>query len=213
MRKTLAAAVLAAASTLAATPAGAQVMYNGWNLGPDYGAMADAVNRDRAAQMQQMQQAEAQIIQRAMQDPTCQAYYRQHRAQGGQTPWQSFAYQCAATNNFSPEGVRAFREGEMRNQRGEQDRLAALRNAERARGQAQGQWADGYGRNQGEAGRVMQGQSTWTDPRTGQQQVLPYLGGPITRDPNTGAYYGRDAQGQQYALGRDGQWYPMRQGW
>lgn len=211
MRHTTVAAIALLAG-LAATPAGAQVMYNGWNLGPDYGAMADSVNRDRAAQMQHMQQAEAQITQRAMQDPVCQAYYNQHRAQGGQTPWPTFAFQCAATNHFDPGATRAYNQNERANQRGEQDRLAALRDAERARGQAQGQWADGYGRNQAEGGRVMQGQSTWTDPRTGQQQVLSYLGGPITRDPNTGAVYGRDAQGQQYALGRDGLWYPMRQG-
>lgn len=207
MRKTTAAMALIA--SLGAAPAGAQVTYNGWNLGPDYGAMADAVNRDRAAQIQQMQQAEAQIVQRAMQDPVCQGYYNQHRAQGGQTPWPTFAYQCAATNRFSPEGTRAFRQTELQNQQAEQDRAIALRDAERARGQAQGQRADSYGRNQAEAGRVMQGQGTWTDPRSGQQQVLPYLGGPITRDPTTGAYFARDGQGRQYALGRDGQWYPM----
>ncbi|MEO3474927.1 hypothetical protein AAFN86_23915 [Roseomonas sp. CAU 1739] len=210
MRKAAAAALLL--SVLAAAPAGAQVTYNGWNLGPDYGAMADQVNRDRAAQMQQMQQAEQQIIQQAMQDPICQQYYAQHRAQGGQTPWPTFAYQCAATNRFSREGIQAFRRNESQNQRAEQDRLAGLREAERQRGLAQGQWDDGYGRNQGEAGRVMQGQGTWTDPRTGQQQVLPYMGGSITQDPRTGQIYGRDAQGRQFVQGQDGLWYPMQPG-
>lgn len=211
MRKTLAAAFLLTA--LATAPAGAQVVYNGWNLGPDYGAMADAVNRQRAAQMQQMGQAEQQIIQQAMQDPVCQAYYSQHRAQGGQTPWPSFAYQCAATNRFSPDGRRAFMQNERANQQAEQDRLMALRDAERARGQAQGQWSEGYGRNQGEAGRVMQGQSTWTDPRTGQQIALPYMGAQVSQDPRSGQVFARDPQGRQYALGQDGRWYPLRPGW
>jgi len=211
MRSLAAAALLLAG--LAATPATAQVTYNGWNLGPDFGAMIDQVNRDRAAQAQQMQQGEQQIVQQAMQDPVCQQYYAQHRAQGGQMPWPQFAWQCAATGRFSREGTRAFMDNERRNQGAEQDRLMALRDAERQRGMAQGQWADGYGRNQGEMGRVMQGQQTWTDPRTGQQQVLPYMGGAVTRDPANGRVYARDASGQQYVQGSDGMWYPLRQGW
>jgi hypothetical protein len=207
------AAAIALLAGLAATPATAQVTYNGWNLGPDYGAMADAVERDRAAQMQAMRQGEAQIVQGAMQDPVCQQFYRQHLAQGGQTPWPTFAWQCAATGRFSREGTQAFRENERANQAAEQQRALALREAERARAQAQGQWADGHGRNQAEMGRVMQGQQSWTDPRTGQQQVLPYLGGPVTQDPRTGQVYARDAQGRQYARGQDGLWYPMRPGW
>ncbi|MBR0681029.1 hypothetical protein GXW74_11065 [Roseomonas eburnea] len=198
---------------LAAAPAGAQVMYNGWNLGPDYGRMADAVEAQRRQQIMQMQQAEAQFTAQGMQDPVCQAHYRQHLAQGGQVPWPSFAFQCVATNRFDPESVRAFRQNELQNQRAEAERLAALREAERARGLAQGQHADSYGRGQAEAGRLMQGQQSWTDPRTGQTYALPYLGGPISQDPTTGQLFGRDAAGRQYALGRDGQWYPMRQGW
>ena len=209
MRATALAVVLA----FAAAPAVAQVTYNGWNLGPDYGAMADAVERQRAAQMQQMRQVEGQIVQQAMQDPVCQAHYRQHLAQGGQTPWPAFAYQCAATGRFSPEGMQAFRQNELRNQQAEQQRAMALRETERARGAAQRQWMDGYARNQAEAGRVMQGQGSWTDPRTGQQHALPYMGAQVSRDPSTGRVFARDAQGQQYLLGQDGLWYPMRRGW
>ena len=205
------AAILALSA--AAAPAGAQVMYNGWNVGPDYGAMVDQVNRDRAAQMQQMQQGEQQVVRQAMQDPVCQQYYAQHRAQGGQTPWPVFAYQCAATGRFSPQGIQQYRQTEMQNQQAEQQRWAALQDAERQRALAQGQWAGGYGRNQAEMGRVMQGQQSWTDPRTGQQQALPYLGGSVSRDPATGRVYARDAQGQQYVQGQDGLWYPLRQGW
>ncbi len=197
----------------AAAPASAQVMYNGWNVGPDYGAMVDQVNRERAGQMQEMQRREQWVTQQAMQDPICQQYYAQHRAQGGQTPWPAFAYQCAATGRFSREGIQAYRDTEMQNQQAEQQRFRALQEAERQRALAQGQWAGGYGQNQAEAGRVMQGQQTWTDPRTGQQQALPYMGGSVTRDPATGRVYARDGMGQQYVQGADGMWYPLRQGW
>ncbi len=50
----------------------------------------------------------------------------------------------------------------------------------------------------------MQGNSTWTDPRTGQRVVLSYLGGPVSCDPVTGQFFGRDLQGRRYALGQDG---------
>jgi hypothetical protein len=207
MRKTLLLGTLLAG--LASAEAPAQVMYNGWNLGPDYGAMVDQVNRERHAQMLAMQQLESQIVNEAMQDPACQSAYRQHQAQGGRMAYPAFAFLCAATNRFDPEGIRQFRMMEAQNQSAEARQLAALRLAERHRGQAQAGLAEGYAQGQGEAGRVMQGNSTWTDPRTGQRVVLPYLGGPVSRDPATGQFYGRDPQGRQYALGQDGMWYPL----
>lgn len=208
MRKTLLAA--AALLGLASTQATAQVMYNGWNLGPDYGAMVNDMNRQRMAQMQAMQQMEAQIVQAAMQDPVCQQHYRQHLAQGGQQPWANFAYLCAATNRFDPQGIREFRMMESQNQSAEAQRLAALRLAERYRGQAQAGLAQGYAENQREAGNVMQGNSTWTDPRTGQQVVLPYVGSTVSQNQATGQVYARDPQGRQYVLGSDGLWYAMQ---
>lgn len=84
---------------------------------------------------------------------------------------------------------------------------------QRAQAQAQGQWAGGYGQNQAEAGRVMQGQQSWTDPRSGQQQALRYRGGSVTRDPPTCRAHARDGMGQQYVQGTDGRWYPRGQGW
>lgn len=207
MRKTLLAAAALLASAMA--PASAQVMYNGWNLGPDYGAMVDGVNRLRQEQLIQMQQLEARITQDAMQDPACQAHYQRHRAQGGQQPWAGFAFLCAATNRFDPEGIRQFRAMESQNQNAEARRLAALRLAEYHRGRAQAGLAEGYAANQEEAGNVMTGRSTWTDPRTGQRIVLPYVGSTVSQDPATGQVYARDPRGQQYALGRDGQWYPL----
>lgn len=64
-------------------------------------------------------------------------------------------------------------------------------------------------RRPGRGGRVMQGNSTCTDPRTGQRVLLPYLGGPVSRDPTTGQFYGRDPQGRQYPLGQNGLWYAL----
>jgi hypothetical protein len=209
MRQTLLAA--AALLGLAVAPASAQVMYNGWNLGPDYGRMADQVEAQRRAQIARMQAEEQRIVAHGMQDPGCQALYRRHLAQGGRTPWPSFAFQCVATNRFDPAATRDFVANERRNQRAEGEAVAGLRQAERERGAAIGHWGTGYRERQAEAGRVMRGQSTWTDPRSGQTVVLPYLGGPVSRDPATGQFYGRDPQGRQYALGRDGMWYPLQQ--
>lgn len=207
MRKTLLIGTLLAG--LASGEAPAQVMYNGWNVGPDYGAMIDQVNRERHAQTMAMQQLMNRIVGEAMQDPACQSAYRQHQARGGGMAYPDFAFLCAATNRFDPEGIRQFRMMEAQNQSAEARQLAALRLAEHHRGRAQRGLADGDAAGQGDAGDVMQGNSTWTDPRTGQRVVLPYLGGPISRDPATGRFYGRDPQGRQYALGPDGLWYPL----
>jgi hypothetical protein len=208
MRRMLLAA--AALLGLAAAPASAQVTYNGWNLGPDYGAMVEGVNRQRQAQLLAMQQLEAQIVHDAMQDPVCQRHYQRHRAEGGQQPWAHFAFLCAATNRFDPEGIRQFRAVEQQNQSAEARRLAALRLAQQHRARAQAGHAAGYAANQNEAGHVLQGNSTWTDPRTGQRVVLPYVGSSVSQDPATGQVYARDPAGRQYALGRDGMWHPLQ---
>lgn len=171
--------------------------------------MVDGVNRERHAQRMAMQQLMNRIVGEAMQDPACQSAYQQHQAQGGGMPYPDFAFLCAATNRFDPEGIRQYRMMEARNQPAEARQLAALRLAEHHRGRAQQGLAYGYAAGQGEAGRVLQGQSTWTDPRTGQRVVLPYLGGSISRDPATGQFCGRDPHGRQYALGQDGLWYPL----
>ncbi|MES2710112.1 MAG: hypothetical protein V4653_00885, partial [Pseudomonadota bacterium] len=174
---------------LAAAPAAAQTMYRGYDIGPDFGALLDQARRDDAQLTWQMQQAQQQAIARAMQDPECQAHYRAFQQRGGQMSFANFAYQCAATANFSPEGMRRYRESEGRNQREEQARREALRRAEEDRGRAQGEYNERYREGQREQGRVMQGQSTYTDPRTGQRVVLPYMGPNGYTDPSTGQRY------------------------
>ena len=109
--------------------------------------------------------------------------------------------------------MRLYREGELRSQREEQARREDLRRAEEERGRAQGEHARRYNEGQREQGRVMQGQSTFTDPRTGQPVVLPYMGPNGHTDPATGQRCARDPQGNQFVMLPNGQWqmlYPAR---
>jgi len=198
---------------LVAAPAAAQTMYRGYDTGPDFNAMIERAQRDGAQLSAQMQAQQQQAIARSMQDPECQAHYRAFLQRGGQMPFPNFAYQCAATANFSPEGMRRYREGEVRNQREEQVRREELRRAEEARGRAQGEYNERYREGQREQGRVMQGQATFVDPRNGQPVVLPYMGPNGYTDPSTGQRYARDPQGNQYVMLPNGQWqmmYPAR---
>lgn len=198
---------------LVTAPCAAQTMYRGYDTGPDFGRMLEQSQRESAQLSAQMQAAQQQAIARSMQDPECQAHYRAFQQRGGQMPFPQFAYQCAATANFSPEGMRRFREGQVRNQREEQARREDLRRAEEERGRAQGENARRYGEGQREQGRVMQGQSTYTDPRTGGPVVLPCMGPNGYTDPSTGQRYARDQQGNQFVMLPNGQWqrmYPAR---
>ncbi|MCK8785838.1 hypothetical protein M0638_15775 [Roseomonas sp. NAR14] len=209
----LAAALLAGlGSALAAGGASAQVTYNGWNLGPDYGAMVEQQQRQMQMQQQQMQQQTAAVVQRTMQDPNCWAMYQQHRAQGGTLSYPQFAYQYAATGGFTAQGMQQYRQTELQNQRREQQSWQGVQEAERQRAQAQQQYADGYSRNLQESGRTMQGNGTWTDPYTGQQRVLPYMGPNGYTDPRTGQNFMRDGAGNYFAQAPNGSWYRMNPG-
>ena len=44
------------------------------------------------------------------------------KGKGGQQPWPNFAFLCAATNRFDPEGIRQFRMMESQNQSAEAQR-------------------------------------------------------------------------------------------
>jgi hypothetical protein len=90
---------------LGCTASFGQVMYGGYNLGPDYGAM---VNQAVAQQNYIVNQATArgeQAIQWAMNNPQCAEMYRQHLAQGGQTSYHEFAMQFAGTRGFARDGI------------------------------------------------------------------------------------------------------------
>lgn len=197
---------------LGAAAAPAQVYQSGYDLGPDYGAMLQQQLQQSAALSQQMQTAEQQLVQQVMQNPDCLAKYQQHRAMGGQLSYPQFAWQYAATAGFSNDGIARFRAAEQRNQQAEQHSWQGYRQAQDQRAQAQQAYADGYAANQAEAGRVLQGNSSWVDPATGQTQSLAYAGQNVSVDPATGRTYYRDDSGQYYVRGDDGLWYAMTPG-
>lgn len=204
-------AVAAIAAAIASGPqAAAQLYQNGYDIGPDYGAML----REKLQQNQQldreMQARTADIVQRTMQNPDCYARYQQHLAQGGTLSYPQFAYQYAATGGFTPEGIQRYRSSEQENQRREYQAWQDWQRAQKERGQAQQHYADGYARNQNQAGDVLQGKSWWIDPTTGQRQSLPYLGpnqGYV--DWRTGNRYWRDQSGRYAVLTPSGQWHWM----
>lgn len=193
----------------AAGGASAQTHYRGYDIGPDYGAMLNEMQRRQEVQNQQMRRAEADVVQRAMQDPECQEMYRRHLAGGGQMSFPQFAYQYAATGGFSQRGMQIHRQSEAENQARERAAAAGVRRAEQQRGAAQGAYAEGYFRNQQEAGNLLQGRSSWVDPTTGDTRILPYMGPNDHYDPRTGNRFARDGFGNQWVMTPDGHWYPM----
>ena len=202
----------AAALFFAASCASAQVYYGGYNLGPDYGAMVQQQLQQGQVLDAQIQQAQQAAVQRTMQDPNCAARYREHLAAGGQLSYAQFAYQYAATGGFSAEGMARYRSSEQANQQRERAAWNGYRSAQDQRGAVQQEYANGYARNQNEAGEVMRGNSAWIDPLSGQTRELSYIGANAYSDPQTGQQYRRDDYGRYYVQGSDGLWYAMTPG-
>lgn len=194
---------------LGAGSAAAQTMYGGYDTGPNYGAMLDYMQRQQQMQQMQMRQVEQQVVQRAMQDPVCRSHYQAYLQRGGQMPFPNFAYQCAATANFSPEGMQRYYQTQQGIERDQAAAQQRLRQAEQERAATQGQYMQRYGEGQAEAGRVMQGNATYVNPNTGQRYVLPYMGPGVTVDPNSGQRFMRDPQGNQFVMTPQGYWQPL----
>lgn len=188
----------------------AQVYYNGWNIGPDYGAMLNQMMQKEQLLSQQMQQHTAVIVQQTMANPDCAMKYRRYLTYGGQMNYPTFAYYYAATRGFSPEGISYFNQTELRNNAAEMGALMRLREAEQQSGQALNQWQNGFSANQWEAGNLLMGNSTYLNPQTGTSHVLQHMqpGVPST-DPNTGQVYQMDNLGNYSVLMPNGYWYPM----
>jgi hypothetical protein len=204
------ASLLAPIVLLVAGSAGAQVMYGGYNLGPDYGAMIQQEQQKQQVMNAQMQQQAQSIVAQAMQSPECQQMYRRHLAQGGTLSFPQFAYQYVATGRFSAEGIARYRRSEGDNQRREAAAWAGVRAAEEGSAAAMQENSDHYARGQDEAGEVLRGNSSWVDPNDGQRRALSYTGeNAAYTDPASGRVYQRDASGQYYVQGADGLWYPM----
>ncbi len=201
-------AIAAAAVATQATPSSAQVTYGGYNLGPDYGAMIQRQQEIMRQQQQQMQGHEQQIVAQVMQDPRFGAMYQQHRAQGGQSSPQQFAYWLAATRWGSRDGVAAFQHNERQNHQREYNAFRGVQGAEAARGQAQMGWSNGYHRNNQEFGRTLQGNSTYVAPN-GQSHVLPHTQPGVVQRDHQGRAFVMDNRGQYYVYTPYG-WQPMR---
>ena len=156
--------------------------------------------------------SENSIVSRNLNDPRVQAMYRQHLAQGGRSTPQQFAYRYAATGGFTPQGIAYFNATEARNRAGEMNALHGLRQAQAARGVAQANYMAGFQQNNAEFGNLLMGNSTYTNPNTGSNYVLPHTlqAGQPYRDA-TGNYFQTDARGNKYIY-NNGWWYPLNAG-
>lgn len=201
-------AAAAAAVVLGAVPATAQVYYGGYNLGPDYGAMARQQEQLMHQQRQQMQAQEQQIVAQVMRDPRFAPLYRQHRAQGHPSTPEQFAYWLAATNWGSREGVAAFAENERRNGQAEHRAWRGVQDAERARAEAMRQGSARQSEIARERGNLLQGNSTYVG-RDGQQYVLPHTQPGVVQRDYQGNSFVMDNSGQYHQLTPHG-WQPMR---
>ena len=175
----------------------------------DLNAMNNAFNN---SQNQQMNNQLDSVLRAKMNDPIFQAAYKQHVAQGGRSTPQQFAYWHAATRGGSAEGMAYFRASEARNQIAEQNSVNAYRQAQAARGQAQTEWMNGFQRNNAEFGNTLRGNSTYSNPHSGSNYVLPHTlqAGQYHRD-TTGNVFQMDSRGNYYQYS-NGYWYPLNSG-
>jgi hypothetical protein len=152
------------------------------------------------------------IVNRNLNDPRVQAAYRQHQAHGGRSTPQQFAYWYAATAGGTPQGIANFQAAETQNRINERNALNGLRQAEEARGRAQAGYAAGFQKNNAEFGNLLMGNSTYTNPNTHSNYVLPHTvpAGHPYRD-SVGNYFQTDTRGNQYIY-NNGRWYPLNAG-
>jgi hypothetical protein len=179
----------------------------------DYGAMVQQSMARMNAIIANGQNQVNQMVQQRMQDPQVQMAYRQHMAaaaQNGQQPmpYAQFTYNYIYTRGFSADGIAHARANESAMAANERAAVQRLRDATQARGQAMQTQRDHYFANQQEAGRQLNGQSTYVAPN-GQPMVLPHTWQPNTTHEYQGATYGVDASGQYHVLS-NGWWYPVR---
>ena len=181
-------------------------------LSQDWRAMLEQQNATVDAAQQQAQQ----IVQQRMQDPQVQAAYLQHVAQAAQSGTQpydfpTFTYYYVATRGFSAEGKADWYANEGDIQRKEQRAWQEYRDAQAARQGAMNDLQEGYHRNQQEAGRQLQGQSTFENP-SGQTQALPHTWQRNTYQTHQGNTYFVDESGQYWMLdpNNSGYWQPLR---
>ena len=174
--------------------------------------MADA-QRQSQQLSQTMAQTQHQMIQRKMQDPQVQAAYRaylqQMQSSGRQAmDFATFTGEYIYTNGFSREGIAHRNRIESGNRAAETQALRGVRQAEQNRSDSMQQQRDGYFRNQGEGGRGLMGQSTYTGPN-GSSTSLPHTWQRNSAHEYQGNTYRVNEAGQYYVRGGDGWWYPV----
>jgi hypothetical protein len=198
---------LCLAAIAATAAAGAHAQYNDALMSQQIAAMNAAMTANLARGQQQVNQ----VVQQRMQDPAVQRAWQGYLQQTGGRPqmdYPSFTYWYIYSAGFSADGMRHVRNTEHGIQQREQASRAALRQAEWERGQAQAQQRQHYSERQQEAGRQLQGQSTYVAPN-GQALVLPHTW-QRGRDYVYGGYtYRVDRSGSYYALATDGSWVPL----
>lgn len=186
----------------------------GWVQAQNYEAMIQQQMAAMNANIQRGQNQIQQMVQQRMQDPAVQQAWQRYLQQTGGRPamdYPTFTYNYIYTNGFSAQGIAHARANEQRNQGLEQAAVQRLRQAEMERGNAQQQQRDGYFANQQEAGRQLQGMSTYVAPN-GQPLVLPHTWQRNGTYQHQGATYHVDGNGQYYVQAADGWWYPLAAG-
>lgn len=163
------------------------------------------------ANLQRGQQQVNQMVQQRMQDPAVQQAWQRYLQQTGGRPamdYPTFTYNYIYTNGFTPQGLAHARNTEAGNQQAEMAAWQRLQNAQRQRGQAQQAQRDGFFAHQQEAGRQLQGNSTYIAPN-GQALVLPHTWQRNTTYQHQGATYHVDGSGRYFVLAANGWWYPL----
>ncbi len=177
----------------------------------NYEAMIQQQMAAMNANIQRGQNQVNQMVQQRMQDPAVQQAWQRYLQQTGGRPamdYPTFTYNYIYTNGFSAQGIAHARANEQRNQQLEQAAVQRLRQAEQERGNAQQQQRDSYFANQQEAGRQLQGTSTYVAPN-GQPLVLPHTWQRNGTYQYQGATYHVDGNGQYHVLAANGWWYPL----
>lgn len=203
-------AVAAAALAVAAysAPASAQVMYGGYNLGPDYGAMIRQQQALAAQQQQQMMAQQQQIVAQVMQLPHFQQMYYQYRSQGGHLSPQQYAVEYAARGRFTEDGMRNFQNSRNQIEANDRRAMEGYRAAEENRRRAQQQYMDGGNAIAQERGYGLSGRGTYVGP-DGGGRVMSYMQpGQIQTDAQ-GNRYVMNNQGQYFMATPNG-WVPMQ---
>jgi hypothetical protein len=165
------------------------------------------------ANIQRGQNQVSQMVQQRMQDPAVQQAWQRYLQQTGGRPamdYPTFTYNYIYTNGFTAQGVAHARANEQRNQGLEAAAAQRLRQAELERGNAQQGQRDSYFANQQEAGRQLQGSSTYIAPN-GQPLVLPHTWQRNGTYQHQGATYHVDQSGRYHVLAPNGWWYPLAQ--